>query len=57
VTSIFHEGYINAMRFTLWLPIAVLVVGALSVLLVSQKSRRNAGAAAESEEPAVTVAS
>jgi EmrB/QacA subfamily drug resistance transporter len=57
-TSIFHEGFVNAMRFTLWLPIAVLVVGALSVLLVSQKARRKASAAsAESEEPAVTVAS
>jgi EmrB/QacA subfamily drug resistance transporter len=55
-TSIFHEGYINAMRFTLWLPIIVLSVGALSVLLVSQKSRRRAGVAAtESEEPAVPV--
>ena len=53
--SIFHEGYVNAMRVTLWLPIAVLAVGALSVLLVRQKKRRGAEESAESAEATVTV--
>ncbi len=38
--DVFHEGYVNAMRVTLWLPIAVLGLAALSALLV--KSRRRA---------------
>ena len=53
--SIFHQGYINAMRFTLWLPITVLAVGALSVLLVRQRRRPSATGATEAEEPAVAV--
>jgi EmrB/QacA subfamily drug resistance transporter len=36
-TSIFHTGYVEAMRVTLWLPIAVLGVGAISVLLVRNR--------------------
>jgi EmrB/QacA subfamily drug resistance transporter len=53
--SIFHEGYVNAMRFTLWLPIAVLAVGALSVLLVRQQKRRRAETSTESAEATVPV--
>ncbi len=37
--SIFHTGFVDAMRVTLWLPIAVLAVGALSVLLVRTHRR------------------
>jgi EmrB/QacA subfamily drug resistance transporter len=40
--DVFHEGYVNAMRVTLWLPIAVLGLAALTVLLV--KTRNRAGA-------------
>jgi MFS family permease len=54
-TSIFHEGYTNAMRITLWLPIAVLAVGALSVLLVSQKRRRRTETASAESAPTVAV--
>lgn len=45
-TSIFHTGFTNAMRVTLWLPIAVLAVGALAVLLV-RSPRSGAGGAGE----------
>jgi MFS family permease len=38
--TVFGEGFANAMRVTLALPIAVLAVGALSVVLVRQRSRR-----------------
>ena len=32
-------GFVDAMRVTLWLPIAVLAVGALSVLLVKGRKK------------------
>ena len=38
-TKIFHEGFVNAMRLTLWLPIIVLSVGAVAVLLVRQRPK------------------
>ena len=38
-TKIFHTGFVDGMRVTLWLPIAVLASGALSVLLVRQRRR------------------
>jgi MFS family permease len=38
--TVFGQGFANAMRVTLWLPIAVLAVGALSVLLVKQSRRK-----------------
>jgi EmrB/QacA subfamily drug resistance transporter len=41
-TRIFHTGFVDAMRVTLVLPIAVLASGALSVLLV--RRRRSAAA-------------
>lgn len=39
-TKIFHVGFVNGMRVTLWLPIALLASGAISVLLVKQRQRR-----------------
>jgi EmrB/QacA subfamily drug resistance transporter len=38
--TVFGQGFAGAMRVTLWLPIAVLAVGALSVLLVKQSRRK-----------------
>ena len=43
VKTIFDEGYTNSMRVTLWLPIVVMGVAALTVLLV--KGRRKTLAA------------
>jgi EmrB/QacA subfamily drug resistance transporter len=37
--TVFGQGFANAMRVTLWLPIAVLAVGALAVLLVRRRPR------------------
>jgi len=37
--TVFGQGFANAMRVTLWLPITVLAVGALSVLLVKQRRK------------------
>jgi EmrB/QacA subfamily drug resistance transporter len=36
-TLVFHQGFVGAMRVTLWLPIAVMGVAALSVLLVRRR--------------------
>jgi EmrB/QacA subfamily drug resistance transporter len=47
---VFGEGFVNAMRVTLWLPIAVLAVGALSVLLVKGRAGRSSAAAAPEAE-------
>ncbi len=53
---VFGEGFVNAMRVTLWLPIAVLAVGALSVLLVRGRAGRTPAAAPQdTEAPRVTV--
>jgi EmrB/QacA subfamily drug resistance transporter len=38
-TQVFHEGFVGAMRVTLWLPIAVMGGAALSVLLVRRRKR------------------
>jgi hypothetical protein len=38
-TEVFHEGFVGAMRVTLWLPIAVMGCAALSVLLVRRRTR------------------
>jgi EmrB/QacA subfamily drug resistance transporter len=44
-TKVFHIGFVDAMRVTLWLPIAVLATGSLAVLLVrSRRSRQPAEA-------------
>ncbi|GAA0923862.1 MFS transporter [Virgisporangium aurantiacum] len=40
-TKIFHTGFVNGMRVTLWLPIVVLASGALSVLLVRKRQRQS----------------
>jgi hypothetical protein len=56
--KVFGEGFANAMRVTLWLPIAVLALGALSVLLVrGRRSQRPGGppAAEDTETPTVAV--
>jgi hypothetical protein len=51
--TIFHEGYVNAMRVTLWLPIVVLALGALSVLLVRDQTRGREDT--DTEAPPVAV--
>ena len=51
-TIVFHEGFVGAMRVTLWLPIAVMGCAALSVLLV----RRRKSTAPVTEEPEATPA-
>jgi hypothetical protein len=35
----FHEGFTNAMRVALWLPIAVLALSALSCLLIKRREK------------------
>lgn len=53
-TLVFREGFVGAMRVTLWLPIAVMGCAALSVLLVRQR-RSTAPVTEESEvTPAAT---
>jgi EmrB/QacA subfamily drug resistance transporter len=51
-TSIFHSGFVNAMRVTLWLPIVVLATGALSVLLVRAPRRDTDAVTPEPVAPA-----
>jgi EmrB/QacA subfamily drug resistance transporter len=48
VKTIFDEGYTNAMRVTLWLPIAVMGIAALSIILVKGRRKQVAEEAAES---------
>jgi len=52
---VFGEAFVNAMRVTLWLPIAVLAVGALSVLLVRQRRRARPPAPEDTEAAVVVV--
>jgi EmrB/QacA subfamily drug resistance transporter len=40
ITDTFHEGFTNAMRVSLILPIVVLALGALSCLAVKRRSRK-----------------
>jgi EmrB/QacA subfamily drug resistance transporter len=57
VKAIFDEGYTNAMRVTLWLPIAVMGLAALSIVLVKGARKQAAEATAQQErEPAGTAA-
>jgi len=51
--SIFHKGFVDAMRVTLWLPIAVLALGALSVLLVKSPKKSTDSPAEVGETSAV----
>lgn len=46
-TKVFHIGFVDAMRVTLWLPIALLATGALSVLLVRRRARATAAPVTE----------
>jgi EmrB/QacA subfamily drug resistance transporter len=58
VKTIFDEGFTNAMRVTLWLPIVVMGVAALTILLVKGRRKQAAeeAAAAESEPASAVVA-
>jgi len=47
--AIFDEGFTNAMRTTLWLPIAVMGLAALSILFVSHGGRGTVSPAPEPE--------
>jgi EmrB/QacA subfamily drug resistance transporter len=49
IRSVFDTGFTNAMRVTLWLPIAVMGLAALSVVLV-RNGRGAAGDAARKEQ-------
>jgi MFS family permease len=55
-TLTFHQGFTSAMRATLILPIAVLVVAALSCLLVKRRRRDTGRLAAEVDAPADAAA-
>jgi EmrB/QacA subfamily drug resistance transporter len=50
-TLVFHEGFVGAMRVTLWLPIAVMGCAALSVLLVRRRKRTSPVAAEPEAAP------
>jgi EmrB/QacA subfamily drug resistance transporter len=52
IKMIFDEGFINAMRVTLWLPVAVIGLAALSVLLVRRRGRSGADEAVAEQEAA-----
>ena len=52
-TAVFHEGFVGAMRVTLWLPIAVMGCAAISVLLV--RRRRTTAPATETPEATPAV--
>ena len=54
-TLVFHEGFVGAMRVTLWLPIAVMGAAALSVLLVRRRPAQPARAAEEPEAAPVAT--
>jgi hypothetical protein len=51
-TAVFHEGFVGAMRVTLWLPIVVMAGAAVSVMLV----RRRRTTAPATETPVATPA-
>ncbi|OLB80477.1 MAG: hypothetical protein AUI14_06635 [Actinobacteria bacterium 13_2_20CM_2_71_6] len=53
--TVFGEAFVNAMRVTLWLPIVVLGIGALSVLLVRPQAKNSAAQPEDTEAPPVTV--
>ncbi|GIJ68552.1 DHA2 family efflux MFS transporter permease subunit [Virgisporangium ochraceum] len=50
-TRIFHTGFVDAMRVTLVLPIAVLASGALTVLLVRRRSAGSTPSESFAPEP------
>jgi EmrB/QacA subfamily drug resistance transporter len=53
--AIFDEGFTNAMRTTLWLPIAVMGLAALSILFVSRGGRGTVAPAPEKTEEQAEV--
>ncbi len=55
VKTIFDEGFTRAMRTTLWLPIAVMGLAALSILLVRRRRATTAGEPAADQADAVPV--
>ena len=54
--AIFDEGFTHAMRVTLWLPIAVMAVAALSILLVRRRPAEAGAVPTVPGEPAVSAA-
>ena len=52
---VFHQGFVGAMRVTLWLPIVVMGCAALSVLLVRRRPERPARPAEEPEAAPVAT--
>lgn len=54
-TLVFHQGFVEAMRVTLWLPIVVMGCAALSVLLVRRRPERPARPAQEPEAAPVAT--
>jgi EmrB/QacA subfamily drug resistance transporter len=55
IKSIFDEGFTNAMRASLWLPIGVMALAALSVLLVRRRRKTGEDVPAEDAANAVPV--
>jgi EmrB/QacA subfamily drug resistance transporter len=56
VKTIFDEGYTNAMRVTLWLPIAVMGVAAISTILVKGRRKQVAEERVDSQPESAAVA-
>ena len=55
IKTVFDTGFTNAMRVTLWLPIAVMGVAALSVLLVRNSRAANRESAPDTQADAVAA--
>jgi hypothetical protein len=55
VKTIFDEGFTQAMRTTLWLPIVVMGIAALSILLVRRRRATPTGEPAADQADAVPV--
>lgn len=56
IKTVFDTGFTNAMRVTLWLPIAVMGAAALSVLLVRNRRGGTGDAARDKQEDKVAAA-
>jgi EmrB/QacA subfamily drug resistance transporter len=55
VKTIFDEGFTNAMRITLWLPIVTMGVAALSIIFVKGRRKQAAEEAVASEQADAVV--